>query len=360
MGFNYQKLKKKYEKLYNDTIEENKDILIESFVEYYGEQHRDEIISRFNEIVFVYFINWNNFFNHSFSRLKNFYCENKQAISESEQEMFQDFQDFFKYRSKANDVIKECFVGSSNKKVLKKALFDNVFRNSLIKVLNDKTPTYFDHFKKNKMQRIICLPIFIFSKATIIHELNHALTDIPLIALHNDIYKKSGFETIEEERIINELINESIALGILKIFERRGGDLSTLILAYNKSIYEKNLYLIKKFYKEFKKIIKESYITLNKNNLVQSVGKENYKELVNMVNKYYSKDGALIKQTKKKAKIVKKDIVENMRKRIENIEELKKEDLKIFYKQLEQEGKKVTILNELEEEKEENNNSLHF
>ena len=85
MGFNYQKLKKKYEKLYNDTIEENKDILIESFVEYYGEQHRDEIISRFNEIVFVYFINWNNFFNHSFSRLKNFYCENKQAISESEQ-----------------------------------------------------------------------------------------------------------------------------------------------------------------------------------------------------------------------------------------------------------------------------------
>lgn len=150
MGFNYQKLKKKYEKLYNDTIEENKDILIESFVEYYGEQHRDEIISRFNEIVFVYFINWNNFFNHSFSRLKNFYCENKQAISESEQEMFQDFQDFFKYRSKANDVIKECFVGSSNKKVLKKALFDNVFRNSLIKVLNDKTPTYFDHFKKIK------------------------------------------------------------------------------------------------------------------------------------------------------------------------------------------------------------------
>lgn len=136
--------------------------------------------------------------------------------------------------------------------------------------------------------------------------------------------------------------------------------MSTLILAYNKSIYEKNLYLIKKFYKEFKKIIKESYITLNKNNLVQSVGKENYKELVNMVNKYYSKDGALIKQTKKKAKIVKKDIVENMRKRIENIEELKKEDLKIFYKQLEQEGKKVTILNELEEEKEENNNSLHF
>ncbi len=49
-----------------------------------------------------------------------------------------------------------------------------------------------------------------------------------------------------------------------------------------------------------------------------------------------------------------------MRKRVLSIEELTKEDLKIFYKQLEQEGKSVRILNELREEKEENNNLLHF
>lgn len=34
MRLYYELLRKKYEKLYNDTIEENKDILIESFVEY--------------------------------------------------------------------------------------------------------------------------------------------------------------------------------------------------------------------------------------------------------------------------------------------------------------------------------------
>lgn len=31
--FEYNKLKKKYERLYNETLEKNKEILIESFVE---------------------------------------------------------------------------------------------------------------------------------------------------------------------------------------------------------------------------------------------------------------------------------------------------------------------------------------
>lgn len=42
MWFYYEMLKKKYDRLYNDTINKNKDILIESFVSYYGEKHRDD------------------------------------------------------------------------------------------------------------------------------------------------------------------------------------------------------------------------------------------------------------------------------------------------------------------------------
>lgn len=49
-----------------------------------------------------------------------------------------------------------------------------------------------------------------------------------------------------------------------------------------------------------------------------------------------------------------------MQKKVKNIEELTKEDLEKFYRELEQEGKKVRILNKLPENAEENKNSYHI
>lgn len=77
------------------------------------------------------------------------------------------------------------------------------------------------------------------------------------------------------------------------------------------------------------------------------------------MNKYYDESNNIVRKNKKESKSDRKKIVTNMRKKVAKIEELTKEDLKIFYKQLEEEGKSVSILNELREEKEENN-SLHF
>lgn len=54
----FEKLKLKYDNLIKGTLENNKKILIESFVEYYGEEYRTIIEKRYNEITFVYYVDW--------------------------------------------------------------------------------------------------------------------------------------------------------------------------------------------------------------------------------------------------------------------------------------------------------------
>lgn len=53
-----EELKDKYDEIVEQTLARNKSILIESFVEYYGEEYREIIERRYNEIVFVYYIDW--------------------------------------------------------------------------------------------------------------------------------------------------------------------------------------------------------------------------------------------------------------------------------------------------------------
>lgn len=353
MGFYYEILKKKYERLYNKTIEDNKEILIESFVEYYGEKHRDEIVSRFNEIIFIYYINWERFL-----KVLNFI-----DLRKEENIIFKDVNDFFEYRTKKDDNFKDSFVGTSNKKLLKNILIASAVKEKFIETFSNGDPLYLGVMEdKSKMDRLIFLPIVTHNKTTIIHEINHALTDFPLLLddLKNKFESKMGIQMNDDEEFFHELINERASLEIYEIFKRRGGNLTHLYFSNHfNSYYTYNTYLIDEFYNKFKRIIKESYITLNKNNLIERIGKDNYQELVDMVNKYYNKDLTLSRKNKKETKEVRKRLVRRMQKKVINTEDLTKEDLEKFYKELEQVGKKVTILNELPEKNEENN-SLHF
>lgn len=349
MGLRYEILKKKYERLYNETLEKNKEILIESFVEYYGEKHRDEIVSRFNEITFIYYINWEDFYE----------VLNKISDKEKNTMKFEDINKFLKYRRNIKDSFKDRFIGSSNNKLLKKEFInDDVTRQFFIELFNDVDSTY----SSTLTHRLIFLPILTHPEETIIHEINHALTSFSLFInlTRDEIIGKSGLQVTDEEENIDELINERASIEIFEIFKRRGGDLSVLHLNIYKCSYLKNLYLIDEFYNKFREIIKESLVTLNKNNLVQRVGKENYEELVNMVNKYYVDDLCLSRKNKKETKEVKQKLVKKMQKKVKNVEDLTKKDLEKFYKELEQEGKKVRILNELPENNEENKNNYHF
>lgn len=269
--FNYQRLKKKYEKLYNETLEKNKEILIESFVEYYGEKHRDEIVSRFNEIVFVYYIDWRDFS----KVLKRF------SFKDENVGKFNDLKKFVKFKKSTSDAFKANFVGSSNKKILKDELLsDYTTKDLLVEIFNDGNSEYCGILEKNKIYRLICLPILTYPETAIIHEINHSLTSYPVATVSNQTKKetieKTGVFVNDEEINLNELINEKASLEIFGIFKHHGGDLSMIYLDVSICDYTKNLYLIDEFYNKFKEIIKESYITLNKNNLVQRIGKDNY------------------------------------------------------------------------------------
>lgn len=351
---NNQSLKKKYERLYNETLDKNKDILIESFIEYYGEEYRDVITSRFNEITFVYFINWESFssmINNVFLLLSDYNNIDK----------YKDMRNFLEYREITNDSFEDSFVGSSNEKLIKDEFInDNDFRikKYLIKVFSIGNPNYSNLPYDKQVYRLISLPILLSTESYIIHEINHAITSssVAVNLVKKELIEKTGLRVGDEDITINELINERASREIYEIFKRRGGDMSAIHLNAPPCEYTENLYLIDEFYNKFKKIIKESYITLNKNYLVQRVGKENYEELVKMINKYYNKDLYLSRKNKKETKKDREKIVKKMQKRVINIEELTKEDLVSFYKELEQDGKKVRILNELPENSEEKKN----
>lgn len=346
MGLRYEILKKKYERLYNETLEKNKEILIESFVEYYGEKHRDEIVSMFNEIIFIYYINWEDF-----SKV-----EKNISIKDGDIAKVKDLKNFLKYRKKTNDSFKDSFIGSSKRNLLKDDFINNsMIKERLIEIFNYGNPASY-------YGTLICLPVLMVNEKDIIHEINHALKFIFIAfnLIKKEFIVKGGLYVSEEERKIEELINERASLEIFEIFKRRSGDMGAIQLITYELYYTRNLYLIDEFYNRFKEIIKESLITLNKNNLVQRVGKENYEELVNMVNKYYVNDLCLSRKNKKETKEVRQKLVKKMQKRVINTEELTKEDLEKFYKELEEEGKKVRILNDLPENNEENKNSYHF
>ena len=51
------KIKKEYAKKITDRITTYKDLILESFVEFYGEEYRNIINTRFNDISFLYYIN---------------------------------------------------------------------------------------------------------------------------------------------------------------------------------------------------------------------------------------------------------------------------------------------------------------
>ena len=50
-------IKKNYTEKITNRIEKYKDLILESFIEFYGEDYRNIITTRFNDITFLYYIN---------------------------------------------------------------------------------------------------------------------------------------------------------------------------------------------------------------------------------------------------------------------------------------------------------------
>lgn len=349
----YEKLIAKYDELIKETLNSNKRILIESFVDYYGEEYRNIIEKRYNEITFVYYVDWRTIdlvVDEFIPQVENpdKYVEFIN-LSNSRETKRSKFKKIFGTKKKN---LPDNLVGSTNSSIFN----IDYIRNNLFEIFSSPLPVSFNSGSIERMHRIVSFQILSLSEDSIIHEINHAITRDniayvmegykPIDAIHVTGLSIDGHNQINVDRITEELINDKSSKEITGIFKQKGGDLSS----FCKSIplvkfYPLNFYLIEEFYNEFKKYIKIARISNNKNELVKRIGKENYENYVNLVNSLFSEDLSIVDKRKDENEHKIGEIVEKMKAVESKSHDLSQQELNEYYKRLEKQGMKVKILN---------------
>lgn len=352
-----EKLKQKYNILIKQKLEENKSILIESFVEYYGEEFRALIERKYEEIVFCYYIDWETidlvveqFIPQVNNKSKyvdfiNFYNCHKTS-----------FFDKLFGKNKDSDLL-DNLIGSTNLSVLE----DDFIKEKLKIIISNFIPISWNYGSAIEMRRFVVFQILALNEIVIIHEINHALTsdNITYVMDENtpiELISKAGLSidvnhNNSGERNIEELLNEKASIEITNIFRRRGGDLSSFCfdipLDY---FYAENFYLIDDFYETFKEYIKIARISDNKNELIKRIGESEYKKYVELINRYYSEDLDTIKEGKQEAPAEIKSLIEAMKENVRNQHDLTSKELESYYNQLREQGHTIKVLNNYENE----------
>lgn len=351
--FEFERLKRKYDKLIKEALIKNKQIIIDSFKEYYSEEYKCIIEERYSKTIFVYYINWPAI---------------KMAVDDiipyfPNQDDYVDFNTFMKYCDKKdsnffklfkNESIKDLpnyFVGSTNDVIF----YHSNLKEKLLKKFDSPSPSCFGYGDGNHGNNIVSFPILFLDESTIIHEINHSLTKDILAKVVDDnnsldglVIKQGLAVEHDKEKMFEELINERSSQEITNIFKNKGGNLTSF--CYNIPFaypYGYNLYLIDEFYDKFKDYIKIAKITNNKNYLIERIGKDNYYKYVELVNKYYSHYFEDVKKCKQNALDEIKVLLQQMEEKVSKSTELTNEDLNLYYEELGKQGYNVRFLNNI-------------
>lgn len=283
-------LRKKYDALVKSELERNKQILLDSFIEYYGEENRKIIEERFKEVVFAYYVD--------FDTIETFIKEKSEKIKEK-------YKPFLEFYDAHNDglnifgerILPHNFVGITNEKSLDNDTIYNKICNRIV----DKNPfsSYIRDPWTKEVTRLVCFELFSSSEETLIHEVNHSVTRDRILDFVSEDWSFGGSiekiglmvdddDEMIQDGILEELINERASIEIAKIFKRRGGDLSSFLIGgVYMSSYELNMYMIEDFYNNFSKYLKDARIRDNKNAILNRVGKENYALFCQRLNRNY-------------------------------------------------------------------------
>lgn len=289
----YEDVKLDYTNVLNKRFSDNKEKLIESFIEYYGKEYEDRIRSIYDNTTIVYYIGQNitNLINSN--NLSYF------ELTPQQIELFEMERKLSNHTLTDGEKNEIRYVGSNKTDVFSNEELSAI-TNVIINTTNSNIPLKLLWTFNGRTNRFIFLPSYMWEDSSIIHEMNHHMTSDELLLIETENGNShisisglniDGYNSSNEERIIEELLNEMSTIEITEIFHKKGG--TYLEENINKNIpeecdYRKNFYLVEKFYTYFKDVIKKTRISGNKNLLLQTCGKENYYKLVNLINKYYN------------------------------------------------------------------------
>lgn len=361
----YDALKEAYNQLVIETLNQNKQILIDSFVEYYGEEYRDLITRKYNEITFIYFADWYSLelLAHKMSNYKNNTLE------------YQTLKEFLKCHQKKSSIFSTTFqrkepsifpdelIGTTNYSVVSKEKVRNFITSYLTNNYH-----YSVNIGVNPTDRIVSFSILSLTEKAIIHEINHALTKNHLAEIndngkHIGWVEKSGISAAikgkSEDICLEELLNDKASTEIIEIFKRKGGNLTSICLGnpvpYS---YPANFYLIDDFYEMFKEYIKKARILEAKNELIARVGEATYQKFANLVQYRYSNNLETIKKNKRESMDQVEALLKQMQNNARNATNLTRESLESFYNELRAMGANVRVINVLNDDIPENNPSI--
>ncbi len=242
-------IKKNFNSFKNDVIN--------GMVKFYGKKYKDIISNRLNDVNFIFY-----------GTTKNGIPSKKQTFNRKKDIIYQ---------------VKEIDYTKSVKQTMEEAIklkficFDIIY-----------------DFDKNELFKYILIPLFA-NDEDIIHEMIHVITYNPLYIIEEDqSYKgKSGLATsmYGPESLFEETITELEAKQIYELLKKSNN--KTFIGDYseqkNNCSYNHFIHLVTKFHKCFFDEITYSRISLNKNSLINKVGKDLYDNLIDCIN-WYNED----------------------------------------------------------------------
>lgn len=264
-----------YNKDFFKALNDNKNILLEAFVKYYGEEYRKVITTRMNNTYFYTFLS-----NTTIKYMKLLIDQN--AISNTN--IAKDIKEILNYYGKKHITAKFYYSGIDVQGKSLKEYTTEFFSNN-----NDVLGGYISGLTNHNTQScIVYISIcqYFHDETSIIHEINHTIRESILanyIDNNGEEYKitKGGIQIkygeYQNDVEIEEILNHRATLEIRDIFHKLGGCISTNPV-HNISPYEELFPLIEKFYQKYKTLLKKVAITDNMNALFSKIDKEKYEK----------------------------------------------------------------------------------
>lgn len=275
------KVLEKYANEYFKSIEKNKNILIEAFIQYYGEKYRNTITEKINETNFYTFISncaieiiYDNIINNSIN----------------DKDLLEDLKLIFNtYKNK--NYFTKTFINNTK--------LDNFYKKQIVEALSNNIHIFGFHIftfddDNNPIQNVFT-SIFSDDK-NLIHELNHVITstalafeiidnDVPATIVKNGIATSYASDHHKVGNSLEEVINDKISFEITEIFHKLGGKIVTHNIDYPDTTYLELFPVIDKFYNKYKSLLIEARITEDTNTLFKEIDKRKFEEFQIMIDK---------------------------------------------------------------------------